>query len=132
MTTLCEPISTTDELFDPSNTKVIFDENGYAIYFSRAVIPWSRDDFSQTPKQLPDDYTYYRHIGLYAYRAGFIKQYINWSETPWERLESLEQLRALWHGEKIHVDIAELTPGIGIDTQVDLDKARAMLLTEPQ
>ncbi len=126
MSTLCEPISELKEIFDPNIVKVVRDAKGYAIYFSRASIPWYRDGFNQIEKQLPADFSYYRHIGLYAYRAGFIKQYVNWFVSPLEQIESLEQLRVLWHGERIYVDIAQKPHGLGIDTPQDLERVRRM------
>ncbi len=130
MATLCEEITDVATLFDPHNVKVIFDEAGYASYFSRAVIPWYRDGFDADPKVLPDDYRYYRHIGLYAYRAGFLNQYVSWPASPWEELEALEQLRALWHGHTIHVAVASEAPGVGVDTEADLQAARDLLVQQ--
>lgn len=127
MATLCEPIAGQTALFSPHNVKVIFNEQGYANYFSRAVIPWYRDGFENQPLCMPKDYQYYRHVGLYAYRASFIKEYVNLPPSPWEQVEQLEQLRVLWHGQKIHVDIANADPGIGVDTESDLEAARALL-----
>jgi 3-deoxy-manno-octulosonate cytidylyltransferase (CMP-KDO synthetase) len=126
MATLCEPLVDRDELFDPNNVKVIMNKEGFAAYFSRAVIPWYRNGFREDPKVLPEEFGYYRHIGLYAYRAAFVKQYVAWEPSPWEQIESLEQLRVLWHGEKIHVDVASEFSGIGIDTEEDLAKARKL------
>ncbi|OGT31401.1 MAG: 3-deoxy-manno-octulosonate cytidylyltransferase [Gammaproteobacteria bacterium RIFCSPHIGHO2_12_FULL_35_23] len=127
MATLCEVMHNQEEIFNPNNVKVIFNEQGLATYFSRAVIPWFRDGFKSVDKTLPKEYCYYRHIGIYAFRANFIKQYAQWPTTPWEKLEALEQLRVLWYGEKIHIEIAKEAPGIGIDTQEDLSKAWQML-----
>jgi len=120
--TLCEAITSATDLFDPNIVKVVFDKNGYALYFSRAVIPWDRDAFSNSTIDLPSDVEHYRHIGLYAYRAGFIKQYVEWPPCQYEKTESLEQLRALWNGAKIHVALAEESPGHGIDTEQDLQR----------
>jgi 3-deoxy-manno-octulosonate cytidylyltransferase (CMP-KDO synthetase) len=120
--TLCEKIQSANDLFNPNINKVIIDKNGYAIYFSRAPIPYYRDGFSD--KKLPEHYDYYRHIGIYGYRAAFVKQYISWPPSPIEKIECLEQLRVLYYGEKIAVDIATEAPGIGIDTPEDLERAR--------
>ena len=128
MASLCEPISSADELFDPNAVKVVLDKNKHAIYFSRAPLPWHRDAFANNSKVLPaEPDLYYRHIGLYAYRAGFIKTYLTLSASPIEKAESLEQLRVLWHGENIAMDIAHESPGTGIDTEEDLIKAEAQL-----
>ena len=125
MATLAVKIVDVEEAFNPNSVKVVVDKQGYAMYFSRATIPYDRSRFLDA--ELIDeigDY-YLRHIGIYAYRAGFIKQYVNMSPSGLEQIESLEQLRVLWHGEKIHVDIAREAPPVGIDTPDDL----ARLLT---
>lgn len=122
--TLSEQIHTAAELFDPHAVKVISDQEGYAIYFSRAPIPWDRDAFSVTTEELPEQALHYRHIGLYAYRAGFIKKYVAWPACDLERMESLEQLRVLWHGHKIHVAEAEQSAVTGVDTEADLARVR--------
>jgi len=123
--TVCTRIKKVDELFDPNVVKVVTDKNGLALYFSRASIPWDREHFPNH-STLPDYAEHYRHIGLYAYRAGFLKQFVQWPACHHEKVESLEQLRSLWNGEKIHVDIAKEIPGPGIDTPDDLDKVRKM------
>ncbi len=125
--TLCEPINDAEELFDPNTVKVIMDEAGYALYFSRAVVPWSRDDFAMYGQVLPAGQRYYRHIGLYAYRAGFLQRFVNWGSCAMERLESLEQLRALWHGSRIHVGLATETSGIEVDTHDDIAQVERIL-----
>jgi 3-deoxy-manno-octulosonate cytidylyltransferase (CMP-KDO synthetase) len=121
MTTLSAKLSEKAQLFDPNVVKLVTDAKGYALYFSRAPIPWDRDQFTDQEK-IPDLVDgYYRHIGLYAYRAGFLARYVQWSAAPLEATESLEQLRVLWHGERIHVSEAAIMPGHGVDTQQDLD-----------
>jgi len=125
--TLCEPIENQAELFSPQVNKVVRDHEGYAMYFSRAPIPWYRHGFAKTEKIMPPDYPYYRHIGLYVYRAGFVKRYVQWSPCSLEKIEALEQLRVLWYGEKIHVDIAQKKAGIGVDTPEDLERVRLMV-----
>jgi 3-deoxy-manno-octulosonate cytidylyltransferase (CMP-KDO synthetase) len=120
MATLCEPIDDIETVFDPHAVKVTRDAHDCAINFSRAPLPWSRDTFNVDTPALPDDFQYYRHIGLYAYRAGFIKQYVAWPECALERVEKLEQLRVLWHGAKILVLEAEMDAGVGVDTEADL------------
>ncbi|MEO5702561.1 MAG: 3-deoxy-manno-octulosonate cytidylyltransferase [Gammaproteobacteria bacterium] len=125
--TLCEPIKTADDLFNPNITKVLMDSQGYALYFSRAPIPWCRSGFSNSQQQLPPDYSYYRHIGLYAYRADFLKTYVTWPVCYLEQAESLEQLRVLWNGRKIHVAQALETPGPGVDTEEDITRVERLL-----
>ncbi|EWH12267.1 3-deoxy-manno-octulosonate cytidylyltransferase [Catenovulum agarivorans DS-2] len=123
MATLAVPIEDKEELFNPNAVKVVMDKNGYALYFSRATIPYDRSRFV-TPDDSNDIVRhYYRHIGIYAYRAEFVRQYLNWDPSPLEDIESLEQLRVLWHGEKIHVGVATETPPAGIDTPEDLARA---------
>jgi 3-deoxy-manno-octulosonate cytidylyltransferase (CMP-KDO synthetase) len=120
MATLAVKITNVEEAFNPNVVKVITDKQGYALYFSRATIPYDRSRFlDEDVIDEIGDY-YLRHIGIYAYRAGFIKQYVSMSPSGLEQIESLEQLRVLWHGEKIHVDIARQTPPTGIDTPEDL------------
>jgi 3-deoxy-manno-octulosonate cytidylyltransferase (CMP-KDO synthetase) len=127
VTTLSAPISERDMLFDPHLVKVVTDRQGYALYFSRAPIPWHRDEFMHAQNPLPQETGFSRHIGLYAYRAGYLARFVAWERAPIERAESLEQLRVLWHGGRIHVSRAEIDPGHGVDTWDDLRKA-AMLL----
>ncbi|MDC4167937.1 3-deoxy-manno-octulosonate cytidylyltransferase, partial [Photobacterium damselae] len=114
MATLAVEIDHEDEVFNPNAVKVVTDKDGYAMYFSRASIPWDRDHFAQQPAQI--HHNLLRHIGIYAYRAGFINTYINWQPTALEQIEALEQLRVLWYGEKIHVDVAIDAPPAGVDT----------------
>lgn len=122
ITTLSAPIGDRDVLFDPHLVKVVTDAEGYALYFSRAPIPWHREELLHPDRPLPDTTPFDRHIGLYAYRAGFLKRYVDWPHAPLEQAESLEQLRVLWHGEKIHVSTATEEPGHGVDTQADLKR----------
>lgn len=122
VTTLYRPIVSGDELFDPNAVKVVTDEAGYALYFSRAPIPWDRESFATPERALPS--SHYRHIGLYGYRAGFLRRYTTWESSPLEQLESLEQLRVLWKGERIHLTEALEEPGHGIDTAEDLARAQ--------
>ena len=127
--TLCDPIESVDDLFDPNIVKVVTDKNNHALYFSRATIPWHRDAFNHDRTQLDsmDGLLAMRHVGLYAYRAGYIKQYLESTKSPIEQAEALEQLRVLWHGEKIHVATACASPGIGVDTENDLEAVRKIL-----
>jgi 3-deoxy-manno-octulosonate cytidylyltransferase (CMP-KDO synthetase) len=124
VTTLSAPIREREALFDPHMVKVVTDAEGYALYFSRAPIPWHRDEFLNTDSALPEDVGFSRHIGLYAYRVGYLERYVNWPPSPLERAESLEQLRVLWHGGCIHVSQAEREAGHGIDTADDLVRIR--------
>lgn len=123
MATLAVPIHHADEAFNPNAVKVVTDAQGYALYFSRATIPWDRDRFAASRETIGD--TLLRHIGIYGYRAGFIRRYVNWEASPLENIEMLEQLRVLWYGEKIHVAVATEIPGTGVDTQEDLVRVRA-------
>lgn len=125
MATLSVPIRDAEEAFNPNAVKVVTDREGYALYFSRASIPWDRDCFAQSREQIGDHYQ--RHIGIYAYRASFIQRYVDWAPSVLEQVEALEQLRVLWYGEKIHVAQALQAPPVGVDTQADLDKVRALL-----
>ncbi|MBF6057047.1 3-deoxy-manno-octulosonate cytidylyltransferase [Thiomicrorhabdus heinhorstiae] len=127
MATLCEPIESIETLFDPHAVKVSRDINQCAINFSRAPLPWARDNFAKEPKTLPDNWHYKRHIGLYAYRAAFVKQYVAWPECDLEHVEKLEQLRVLWHGEKILVLDALTDAGVGVDTAEDLKTVQRLL-----
>ncbi|TCP97639.1 3-deoxy-manno-octulosonate cytidylyltransferase (CMP-KDO synthetase) [Cricetibacter osteomyelitidis] len=129
MASLAVEIHEAEELFNPNAVKVLTDKDGYVLYFSRAVIPWDRDQFAKTtdPKRVQLMANYLRHIGIYAYRAGFIKQYVQWEPTALEKIESLEQLRVLWNGEKIHVELAKEVPAVGVDTLEDLEKVRSIL-----
>lgn len=122
MTTLSVPIENFEDVIDPNVVKVVTDGEGYAQYFSRAPIPWHRNDFAEAIQAPSSLELFSRHIGLYAYRAGFLKEFIAWEQAPTEKTESLEQLRVLWHGRKIHISQASESPGVGIDTQEDLDR----------
>ncbi len=126
MTTLSTPIEEREQLFDPNVVKVVTDAEGYALYFSRAPIPWHRDEFVHQDRPLPQDTTFYRHIGVYAYRAGYLDKYINLPPSVLEQTESLEQLRVLSHGGCIHVSEAQQEPGHGIDTADDLERVRRL------
>ena len=125
MATLAVPIHTAEEAFNPNAVKVVMDAEGYALYFSRATIPWDRDRFAQSRETIGD--TFLRHIGIYGYRAGFIRRYVSWQTSPLEQIEMLEQLRVLWYGEKIHVAVASVVPGTGVDTPEDLARVRQEL-----
>lgn len=98
MATLAVPIHNAEEAFNPNAVKVVLDAEGYALYFSRATIPWDRDRFAEGLETVGDNFL--RHLGIYGYRAGFIRRYVNWQPSPLEHIEMLEQLRVLWYGEK--------------------------------
>jgi 3-deoxy-manno-octulosonate cytidylyltransferase (CMP-KDO synthetase) len=123
--TACHPIDDIAEAFNPNVVKVVLDAAGYALYFSRATIPWARDAFAAgDAKTLPPDLPLYRHYGLYAYRVSFLRAFPALAPAPIERFEALEQLRALWHGYRIAVEITHGTPAPGIDTPADLARVR--------
>lgn len=122
MATLAEPICSYTELSNPNVVKVVTDKDGLALYFSRSVMPFDRDGDKETL-----NFDYLRHIGIYAYRAGFIKQYVSWPASQLEQIESLEQLRVLWQGEKIHVAAAAEPPPAGVDTAEDLEQVRRLV-----
>ena len=129
MATLCEQLHSAADIFDPNTVKVIIDQHGYAMYFSRAPIPWHRDSFNDVTSEMPDGQAYFRHIGLYAYRAGFIRHYLEAEVCPLERTESLEQLRVLYMGHKIRIAPAVDTTGPGVDTEADLQRVETLLTT---
>lgn len=120
MATLCFPIGSKSELDNPNVVKVNFAKNGKALYFSRASIPYDRSWVQNT--QSMHDKAYFRHVGIYAYKASFIHQYIELAPSNYEKIESLEQLRVLYHGFDIHVAVAEEAPPHGVDTPEDLEK----------
>ena len=126
MATACHPIADPAEAFNPNVVKVVLDANRYALYFSRATIPWARDEFAGRRDAIPLGLPLYRHYGLYAYRVRFLRLYPTLPPAPIERFEALEQLRALWHGHRIVVEIADGTPAPGVDTEDDLTQVRAL------
>ena len=129
--TLAERITDVATVFDPNAVKVVMDVNGRALYFSRAPMPWcrdewSRDEWSANTKHMPTTVNYYRHVGIYAYRVNFLHQFVQWSPSALEVTEKLEQLRAMENGVQIHVaEACEAIPA-GVDTQADLDAVRAL------
>ncbi|AUI66150.1 MULTISPECIES: 3-deoxy-manno-octulosonate cytidylyltransferase [Glaesserella] len=127
MATLAVKLMTKEELFNPNVVKTLTNKNGMALYFSRASIPFARDHFADCDDTFVQQQNYLRHIGIYAYKAGFVKQYVAWEPTALEQLESLEQLRALWNGEKIHLELAKEAPQVGVDTAEDLERVRQIL-----
>ncbi|GEA06809.1 3-deoxy-manno-octulosonate cytidylyltransferase [Alteromonas sp. KUL42] len=119
MATLSTPIEQVEDVFNPNIVKVIVNNNGEAIYFSRSPIPFERDRMMVNTTSA-DTSLYTRHIGIYAYRANYVKQYVEYTPSALEHIESLEQLRAIWYGDKIHCTVAVAPPPIGIDTPEDL------------
>lgn len=126
MATLAEPIEDMASLMNNNVVKVLTDKNGLALTFSRAPLPWARDAFISQPDELPAQVPYRRHIGIYAYRVGFLQRFVEWGPCWLELTECLEQLRALWHGEQIHVADALETPPPGVDTPEDLQRIREL------
>ncbi len=124
--TISAPISDPAELFDTNAVKVVVDRNGYALYFSRATIPWNRDHFPDNATIIANQHQ--RHIGLYAYRAGFLKRFVDMQEAPIETIEKLEQLRILWNSEPIMVASVSSAPSAGVDTPDDLIRVEQMML----
>lgn len=124
--TLSHAITKCSEFKDPAAVKVVSDCKNRALYFSRGPIPWPRN-LELTAEDLPDGFSPQRHIGIYAYRVGLLRRFIEWSEAPLEKLESLEQLRILHQGEKIHVQESLVTVPAGVDTPEDLDLVRSLI-----
>ncbi|MGB1239710.1 MAG: 3-deoxy-manno-octulosonate cytidylyltransferase [Pseudomonadales bacterium] len=127
ISTLSEAIESVETLLDPNAVKVLSDVNGMALYFSRAAIPWPRDAFAASKQQMPQGFAWQRHIGIYAYRVAFLHKYVTWPSAAIEQVESLEQLRALYQGEKIHVAEACQAQPAGIDTPEDLARLERLL-----
>jgi 3-deoxy-manno-octulosonate cytidylyltransferase (CMP-KDO synthetase) len=125
MATLCTPIHSAAQMYDPHTVKVVRDAEECALYFSRASIPWERDALDMESSLDTD--VCYRHIGLYAYRVGYLKVFSQLAPCSLERVEKLEQLRALWHGARIHVGVAEQVPGHGVDIPEDVATVEALL-----
>jgi 3-deoxy-manno-octulosonate cytidylyltransferase (CMP-KDO synthetase) len=121
--TVAHPIEELADWLNPNVVKVVLDAAGRALYFTRASVPFHRDG---APGELPHDPTPLRHLGLYAYRAGFLRRFPTLPQAPVERTEALEQLRVLWHGERIAVHITDTAPGTGVDTPEDLARVRAL------
>lgn len=124
MATACHPIRSAREAANPNVVKVALDHAGYALYFSRATIPWARDAYARGIRQVPRALPVYRHLGIYAYRAAFLRAFTRLRPAAIERFEALEQLRALAHGYRIHCAITRAAPGPGVDTPADLARAR--------
>lgn len=128
MATLSVAIDDVEEVFNPNAVKVVSDINKNALYFSRSSIPFDRETMMDSANHhLVDKMNYQRHVGIYAYRAGFIKQYVELSPSPLEQLESLEQLRVLYHGHQIKIEQAQIAPHAGVDTPEDLARVVSYL-----
>lgn len=125
MSTAAHGIDTLEEFENPNVVKVVLDAASRALYFSRAPIPWWRDARASGAVPIPQTPPL-RHIGLYAYLAGFLRRFPALEPSPLESIEALEQLRALWHGERIAVHVSDKRPGAGVDTAEDLARVRAL------
>lgn len=126
VSTAAHPFDEADTFFNPNVVKVVCDARGHALYFSRAPIPWARDDFMHSREVLPQQLPVLRHVGIYAYRAGFLRRYAQLAPSPLEQWEALEQLRVMWHGYRIAVRVVEDAPAAGVDTPADLERVRAV------
>lgn len=122
MSTVAHALEDASEFANPNVVKLVTDANGLALYFSRATIPFWRDGAG-----VPKPGSALRHVGLYAYHAGFLRRFPSLAASPLEQIESLEQLRVLWHGERIAVHISPERPGPGVDTPEDLARVRALV-----
>jgi 3-deoxy-manno-octulosonate cytidylyltransferase (CMP-KDO synthetase) len=125
MSTAAHPIASVEEFRNPNVVKVVLQADGLALYFSRAPIPWWRDGFAAGITTLPEPAPL-RHIGIYGYRAGFLRAFPRMPQAPVESCEALEQLRALWHGHRIAVHVTPDDPGAGVDTPEDLERVRSI------
>ncbi|UTW46979.1 3-deoxy-manno-octulosonate cytidylyltransferase [Bacterioplanoides sp. SCSIO 12839] len=130
MSSVCTPLSGNHDAFDPNVVKVVLDKDQFAMYFSRASIPWDRDGYKNGTDEMTAKMPVYRHIGMYGYRVSFLRQYQNMEVCALETTEALEQLRALWYGVKIHMSIIDEPPGHGIDTPEDVERVEQLLLQQ--
>jgi 3-deoxy-manno-octulosonate cytidylyltransferase (CMP-KDO synthetase) len=122
MATACHPLRDARELASPNVVKVVLDCEGYALYFSRAPIPWARAGFARGISRVPQGLPVFRHLGIYAYRAAFLRAFTRLPPVAIERFEALEQLRALAHGHRIHCAVTRAAPHPGVDTPADLKR----------
>ena len=125
MSTAAHRIDSVEEFVNPNVVKVVLDARGLALYFSRAPIPWWRDGFGGGIRALPE-LRPLRHVGIYGYRAGFLREFPRLPQAPVEVTEALEQMRALWHGHRIAVHVTATAPGVGVDTPEDLERVRTL------
>jgi len=132
MSTAAHEIDALNDFLNPNVVKAVLDAQGHALYFSRAPIPWWRDGSAHgaAPSVLPSPAPL-RHIGIYGYRAAFVRKFPSLPPAPIEAIEALEQLRALWHGHRIAVHVSHIAPGPGIDTPEDLARVRAVFAAGP-
>jgi len=130
MATCAAPLASADDLFNPNVVKVVCDARARALYFSRAPIPWARDALADGARRLAPGLPALHHIGLYAYRAGFLRHFPTLATGALERWESLEQLRALEHGFAIAVSVTDQRPAAGVDTPQDLERVRRLLAAQ--
>lgn len=126
MGTAAHPIAQVEEFTNPNVVKVVTDAAGLALTFSRAPLPWWRDGFASGITALPQDPAPLRHIGIYSYRCGFLRRFPALPQAPLERIEALEQMRAVWHGYRIAVHVTDATPAPGVDTPADLERVRRL------
>jgi 3-deoxy-manno-octulosonate cytidylyltransferase (CMP-KDO synthetase) len=131
LTTVCQRITKIEDLFNPNIVKVVLSKRGFALYFSRAPIPWEQAHFSETPPRMMTG-LHYRHFGIYAYRVGFLQQYLSWEPSPLGQMESLEQLRVLWNGQRIHAVVTDEVIEAGVDTPDDLARVRNIFAKRQQ
>ncbi len=132
MATAAHRMERPDDVFNPNYVKVVLDRFGKALYFSRAPVPWYRDGYAKDEKTFPQSFAALRHVGLYAFRNDFLKTYSSLEISPIEQVESLEQLRVLWHGYPIAVHVTEKIPEAGVDTAEDLERVRRFFYCNTQ
>ena len=125
MSTVAHGIDSAEEFANPNVVKLVCDAAGHALYFSRAPIPWWRDAPAGSAQPHPG--AVFRHVGLYGYRAGFLRRFPRLAQSPLEQIEALEQLRVLWHGERIAVHVSDSRPGPGVDTPEDLERVQRLV-----
>lgn len=128
MSSICTPIQDSADVFNPNIVKVVLNKENFALYFSRASIPWDRDQYAQDTTQKTVKMPVYRHIGMYGYRVSFLQQYTQMDSCVLETTEALEQLRALWYGVKIHMGVINQAPAHGVDTLEDAKRVEQLLL----
>jgi 3-deoxy-manno-octulosonate cytidylyltransferase (CMP-KDO synthetase) len=124
--TACHALHDRESMFNPNVVKVALDQHGNALYFSRAPIPYARDEFAAGERDLPEGLPVFRHVGIYAYRAAFLQEFTRLEAPLVEQFEALEQLRALWHGYRVSVLVTAYTPAPGVDTPEDLERVRKL------
>ena len=132
MATAAHRMERPDDVFNPNYVKVVLDRFNRALYFSRAPVPWYRDGYAKDRKTFPQPFGALRHVGLYAFRNDFLKTYSSLAVSPLEQIESLEQLRVLWHGYPIAVHVTERIPEAGVDTAEDLERVRRFFYCNKQ